>query len=410
MYEPGVNTIAAEFSCAGGKIDAFTLRQSAPSAAMPTLREQRVQIGLFNLGKDGLALNKNVALTYKGASTDVPELEGAACPDLVYPNYQDWGYAKVALDKKSFATAQTSLNKVDDPLLRSMLWQSLWDSARDSKLPLNEFLKTALANAPGEKDYRLLGDITDKLLWSKAYLEQMGPAVANYRTKVGAQLEQMAFAATRAAKDDKNFQRRWFGTYIGVASSKQALAQLAGILGGKVVVPGLNVSQDVRWDIVKRLNQFAYPGSEALLAAEQERDKSDSGQAAALTARVIRPDAKVKAEWLTTIGDLQTKLPFSKVRKAMGSMYPSSQSALNELSADQRLASLGQIDQTAGPVFMRAYGASMIPATCTPASVERLRAAIVKLPDLSTGTKRSLLVTHQEDERCVSMKKSMTVF
>ncbi|HWW70581.1 MAG TPA: aminopeptidase N, partial [Duganella sp.] len=271
LYEPGVNTIAAEFSCAGGKIKSFSVRQSAPSAAMPTLREQRVQIGLFKLGKDGLALDRNLPITYNGDATAVPELAGAACPDLVYPNYQDWGYAKVRLDKKSFATAQTSLNKVDDPLLRSMLWQSLWDGVRDGKLPLNAFLTTVLANAPGEKDYTLLGNIVDKALQSSAYLEKMGPSVAAYRAKVDGQLERMAFTAARAAGADKNFQRLWFSTFVGVAASPAALAQLADILDGKLVVPGLNVNQDVRWDIVTRLNRFAYPGSEALLAAEQER-------------------------------------------------------------------------------------------------------------------------------------------
>ncbi|MBP1206175.1 aminopeptidase N [Duganella sp. 1411] len=410
LYEPGVNTIAAEFSCAGGKIASFSVRQSAPGAAMPTLREQRVQIGLFKLGKDGLALDRNLAVTYNGATTAVPELAGAACPDLVYPNYQDWGYAKVQLDKKSFATAQTSLNKVDDPLLRSMLWQSLWDSVRDGKLPLNAFLTTVLANAPGEKDYTLLGNIVDKTLQSDAYLKKMGPAVAAYRAKVGGQLERMALTAARAAGADKNFQRLWLSTYVGVASSPAALARLADILDGKPVVPGLNVNQDLRWDIVTRLNRFAYPGSEALLAAERERDKSDSGQAAALAARVIRPDAGIKAEWLANIGDLQTKLPFSKVRAAMGVMYPADQQALSELSAQQRLDTLARLDQAAGPVFMRAYAGKMLPATCTPASVARLQAAIVKFPDLSAGTKRSLLVTHQEDVRCVAIKKSMTIF
>ncbi|HEX7984955.1 MAG TPA: aminopeptidase N [Duganella sp.] len=410
LYEPGVNTIAAEFSCAGGKVTSFSVRQSAPGPTMPTLREQRVQIALFKLGKDGLALDKNLAVTYNGATTAVPELAGAACPDLVYPNYQDWGYAKVQLDKKSFATAQTSLNKVDDPLLRSMLWQSLWDGVRDGKLPLNAFLSTVLANAPGEKDYTLLGNIVDKTLQSDAYLKNMGSSVAAYRAKVGGQLERMALTAARAAGADKNFQRLWLSTYVGVATSPAALARLADILDGKPVVPGLNVNQDLRWDIVTRLNRFAYPGSEALLAAERERDKSDSGQAAALAARVIRPDAGIKAEWLANIGDLRTKLPFSKVRAAMGVMYPAGQQTLSELSAQQRLDTLAQVDQAAGPVFMRAYAGKMLPATCTPASVARLQAAIVKFPDLSAGTKRSLLVTHQEDVRCVAIKKSMTIF
>jgi aminopeptidase N len=147
-----------------------------------------------------------------------------------------------------------------------------------------------------------------------------------------------------------------------------------------------------------------------LLAAEQERDKSDAGQQAALAATVIRPDGRIKEEWLTNIGDLKTKLPFSKIRTAMGSMYPPGQGALGELSAELRLSSLAKLDAGAGPVYMRAYAASMIPASCTPASVKRLQAEIVKSPNLSAGTRRSLLVTHQEDERCVAIKKAMKAF
>jgi aminopeptidase N len=409
LYEAGVNTIAADFSCAGGKVTSFTLRQSAPVQALPTLREQRVQVALFQLGAQGLALGKNVAVTYKGAATAVPQLKGAACPDLVYPNYQDWGFAQVQLDKKSFATARASLGKVDDPLLRSMLWQSLWDGVRAAKLPLDAFLDTALANAPAERDYTLLGDIAGKLRASVDYLDAMGPAAAAYKAKVGARLEQMAFAAMQAAPDS-NFQRRWFSVYLDVAASPAALKQLAAILDGTLVVPGLNVGQDVRWQIIGRLNRFAYPGSAELLAAEQTRDPSDSGQQAAIAAAVVRPDAKVKAEWLATIGDLQTKLPFSRVRTAMHSMYPAGQGALSEQSAAQRLDGLGQLDKVAGPVYMRAYGAAMLPATCTPASVRRLEAAIVKFQNLSTGTRRSLMVTKQEDERCVAVKEVMTIF
>ena len=50
----------------------------------------------------------------------VLERARAACPDLVYPNYQDWGYAKVQLDQRSFDTARTKLSQVDDPLLRGL--------------------------------------------------------------------------------------------------------------------------------------------------------------------------------------------------------------------------------------------------------------------------------------------------
>jgi aminopeptidase N len=407
LYHAGVNTIAAKYSCANGKINSFTLQQSAPSAALPTLREQRVQVATFKVDGAKMVLDKNVPVTYNGVTTRVPALVGSACPELVYPNYQDWGFAKVQLDKRSFATAQASLSKVDDPLLRSMLWQSLWDGVRDGQLPLNDFIATALANASAEKDYTLLANVHNMIARSRHYLDAMHLDPA-YVRKTAEAMEEQAWAGVQANKGDSNFQRRWFSHYLGLASSKTALDRLAALLDGKLVVEGLNVSQNVRWSIIGRLNRFAYPGSSDLIAAELARDKSDSGQAAALAATVSRPDPQTKAEWQAKVEDLKTTLPFSKVRVAMGSLYPVEQMALSESSAADRLAKLPAIDKAAGPVYMRAY-ATTIPASCTPASVKRLEAAAAQYKDLSASTRRALLTTHQEDQRCLMIKKAMTL-
>ncbi|MDB5919061.1 MAG: aminopeptidase [Massilia sp.] len=407
LYNAGVNTIAAKYSCAAGKINSFTLQQSAPSAALPTLREQRVQVATFKLDGAKLVLGKNVAVTYSGAATKVPALVGSACPDLVYPNYQDWGFAKVQLDKRSFATAQASLSKVDDPLLRSMLWVSLWDGVRDGQLPLNEFIKTALANAGAEKDYTLLGNVLTMISRSKYYLDAMHGDAAYTRTTTQA-IEEAAWAGVGANTSDSNFLRRWFGHYLGTASSKKALERLAAILDGKLVVPDLLVSQDVRWSIIGRLNRFGYPGSLELITAELARDKSDSGQSAALAATVIRPDPATKAEWLSKVEDLKTTLPFSKVRVAMGSLYPVEQAALSETSASERLAKLPAMDKAAGPVYMRSFTGTL-PMNCTPTSVKRLATAAAQYKDLSAGTRRALLGMHQEDKRCLMIREAMTV-
>jgi aminopeptidase N len=219
----------------------------------------------------------------------------------------------------------------------------------------------------------------------------------------------MAWNAAVAAKGNDDFQRRWFGTYVNLASSRPALDRLAALLDGKQTLDGLAINQDLRWSIIARLNRFDYPGAAGLVKAEQERDKSDSGQAAALAATVMRPDPAVKSEWLGTIQDTKTKLPFSKVRTAMGSLYPTEQKALAEQTADQRLAKLPELDKNAGPVYMRAYGPSMIPASCTPASVKRLQAASTKMTALSAGTRRALLDTLEEDQRCVAIRQAMTV-
>ena len=411
LYRPGVNTIEASYTCSGGKgggkIAGFTLGQSAPSKALPTLREQRVQVAAFKLDGGKLSLVRNEPVTYKGAKTAVPALNGAACPDLVYPNYQDWGFAKVQLDKRSFETARSSLSQVEDPLLRAMLWQSLWDGVRDAKLPLNEFIKVALNNAPQEKDYTLLGDVVGKIVASKGYLDAMNLNDA-YAKQTARALEDMAWQGVVAHKGNDNFQRRWFGAYLNLASSDEALARLAGLLDGKAATEGLQVNQDQRWAIIGRLNRYNYRGAAALVEAEQARDKSDTGQGAAVAAIASRPDAKTKAEWLATIVDLKTRLPFSRVRTAMHSIYPAEQGKLGEQSAARRLASLPALDKAAGPVFMRSYATSLIPAGCTPQSVQRLQRAADQMKDLSAFTRRSLLDTLQEDQRCVAIKKAMT--
>ncbi|HZX28761.1 MAG TPA: aminopeptidase N [Telluria sp.] len=407
LYQPGVNTVTANYSCKGGKVDAFALGQSA-TTQFPTLREQRVQVASFRLNGGKLELIKNVPVTYAGANTPVKALLGSACPDLVYANYQNWGFAKVQLDQRSFETARDHMAAVSDPLLRTMLWHSLWDMVRDAKLPLNDFITVALNNAPLEKDYTLLGDVLGKLTGSAHYLDAMGIDNA-WTQKTRKAMEDMAWNGALAGKGDDNFQRRWFGVYLQLAASQPALERLASILDGKTTVDGLTINQDLRWSIIAHLSRYNYPGSAALVKAEQERDKSDTGQSSALAATVVRPDPAVKAEWLATIADTKTKLPFSKVRTAMFSLYPSEQVALNEQSAAQRLAQLPELDKTAGAVYMRSYGASMIPATCTPASVKRLSDAVATMTGLSAGTRRALVGTLEADERCVAIKKALTI-
>ncbi|MBC7415580.1 MAG: aminopeptidase N [Herminiimonas sp.] len=407
LYQAGVNTIAAEYTCSNGKIDAFSLKQSAASAALPTLREQRVQVGVFGLDGGKLALRQNVAVTYQGATTPVPVLVGLACPDLVYPNYGDWGFVKARLDSRSFATAQANLARVDDPLLRAMLWQSLWDSVRDGVLPLDDFVRTVLANAPQEKDYVLLGSIVRKIETTRNYLDVMMPQSA-YARQTGTDLERMSWDAVVANKNNSDFLRRWFDLYVDLATSTTAQARLADILAGKLAVDGLPINQDLRWSIIRQLNRHDYPGSAALIEAERGRDKSDAGQMAAIAATTIRPDAAIKAEWLAKVADPKTALPFSRVRVAMGNLYPAGQSVLAETTAATRLARLNDLDKTAGPVYMRSYASNLIPAACTPASVQRLADAVAGFKNLSVGTRRALLVQQEEDARCVVIKAAMT--
>ena len=87
----------------------------------------------------------------------------------------------------------------------------------------------------------------------------------------------------------------------------------------------------------------------------------------------------------------------------MASLYPAGQESFDEATAAQRMESMAKIDATADRVFMRSY-AGMVPATCTPASVERLEQARKSMGGLSEGVRRDIVTSLESDRRCVATR------
>ncbi len=367
-----------------------------------------MQIALFKLNKQSLELNKTMAVTYQGSTTTLPELIGSPCPDLVYPNYEDWAYVKVKLDTLSFSSAKKHLSSVTNPLLRAMLWQNFWDGVTDGYFPLNDLFNIVFQHAPTEKDYTLLGQILNQAMTAQDALILMAPS-AIYTVQTALDLEQMTWAGTQNNKGNSNLLRLWFGAHISTVRSKAALENLFLLLNGKSSFDLMPIDQDLRWKIITQLNRMNYRSSQELIETESTLDKSDRGQSSAIGASVARPDISVKARWLANIFDLKTEKPLADIQAAMENIYPNEQIALSELSADERLTKLPLLDKIAGTVYMSHYLANMIPASCTLASNQRLKKAIVQFSELSDASKRAITAKYEDDVRCVSIKKSMTI-
>ena len=287
-----------------------------------------------------------------------------------------------------------------------MLWQSLWDSVRDGKLPLNKYLTVALANAPLEQDYTTLGQILRQMSSARVYLNKGLGNKHDYVKDVSRQLEEISWQSTLAHSDNKNMQRRWFSYHLSFSHTDPALENLYKLLTGQHSLDNLTINQDIRWDIIAQLSRYQYDKAEQLITHELTLDSSDTGEKSAIYARISAPNAKIKTDWLAKIQQEKSKIPFSKLRTAMSALYPSEQSSFNEQSAKQRIASLPAIDKVHGPVFMRSYS-HLIPATCNDVSVARLDKAVREFTSLSASTKRSLLVKQQEDKRCLMIKDAI---
>ncbi len=62
-------------------------------------------------------------------------------PQLIFPNYQDYGYGIFLLDDKSRDYVLKNIQNEKDPFLRSMMWGALWDSVREGELDPKEYVK-----------------------------------------------------------------------------------------------------------------------------------------------------------------------------------------------------------------------------------------------------------------------------
>ena len=95
--------------------------------------------------------------------------------------------------------------------------------------------------------------------------------------------------------------------------------------------------------------------------------------------------------------------PSAIARFVMAALYPTGQESVEESSAAQILETMPQIEAKADRVFMRSYG-NMVPATCTPASVERLKQAKAASAGLSEGVRRDIVSSLESDQRCVATR------
>ena len=409
LYKASLNRIQANFQCLNGRITRFKLNQSAIDDSFPTLREQKIKVGLFKLGLKRLYQTKEITVTYQGAKTEVKSLIGMTCPDLVYPNIDDWGFVQVNLDDKSFHTAEKHLSLVKDPLLRSMLWQSLWDSVRSGKLSLNDYIGVLLVNAPKESDYIILRQITGSMYRARDYLLRMQPSHQGYAHQAQKALSQLAIRLVMVNTKHPTTQRLWFNTYVGLASDTESLTHLNQLLDGTYSLDGITsesepLDQDTRWRIIKQLNRYDVEGSAQLIAQELKRDPSDTGQKAAIAAKVIRPVASVKREWLNKI--FANKLTFSKLRTAMMNLYPNEQRLLSQATSELRLDMLPELDKL-GSIYLRAYSSNLIPTSCDQSGINQIEQVLIKSDSLSELVKRNLLELKQEEQRCVLIKASL---
>jgi aminopeptidase N len=286
----GVNTLKPVFELDGsGNYSSFAVVQSAIDEH-PTIRPHRMGIGMFNLVDGKLERTEYFEHDIAGERSDIAELVGKQQPDLLLLNDKDLAYAKIRMDERSRKVALENLSGITDSLARTLVWTAAWDATRDGEAPASEFIDLVLGHIAPETESTTMLTLLRQLVTTATLYVAAEKREATL-TKVASGL--IALAEHAAPGSDAQLQ---FTKYVPqFARTTAQLDWMESLLNGSKSLKGLEIDQDVRWELLIGLvigGRF----NEGNISDELNRDNTANGQKFAAAARAAIPTAEGKAE------------------------------------------------------------------------------------------------------------------
>ncbi len=312
----GVNTLSPVIDdAADGSIRRFAIIQTAP-ADYPTIRPHRLGVGFYELQGDALVRTHHIELDVDGDRTEVPELAGRPRPDLVLLNDEDLAYAKIRLDERSLGTAIEHLDKIADPLARSLVWGAAWDQTRDAEASASDYVDLVLRNIARETESTTVRTTLAQLqLAANSYVSPEKRDDTRRRVADG-----LWDLARRAAPGSDN-QLQFVTAFASASCTSDHWSLVKDLRTGDEVLEGLAIDTDLSWQLLVALaaGGVASVGDiETALAA----DNTAKGGEFAAQARAALPFPEAKrAAWASLVD--RDDLPNTLVRSAaLGFVHP----------------------------------------------------------------------------------------
>jgi aminopeptidase N len=316
----GVNTLRAVYQTnADGRFTEFAVCQEA-TQAHPVLRPHRIAIGLYHRGDSGLTRGRRVEVDVTGERTDVPELAGERLPDLILVNDDDLTFAKIRLDEHSLRTLISSIGEFAESLPAALCWAGAWDMCRDADMAARDYVTLVLAGAGSIRDPTMLATVLGQALAAVWRFADPG-----WRETGLAQLADSLRGPLLGAEPGSDFQLTYAQLFTSAACSAADLDLLAGLLDGSVVIDGLMVDTELRWQFLRRLVSRGAAGPDEI-EAEHDRDKTDSGDRHARACLAAIPDPRAKeAAWREIVSG---ELPSATFRAVLNGFMAADQDEL----------------------------------------------------------------------------------
>ena len=284
----GVNTLRPELTVDdAGVITSFAVLQSA-HPDYPTIRPHRMAVGFYDLVDDALTRTHRLELDVDGTRTEVPELIGMPRPSLILLNDDDLAYAKIRLDEASLAVAIKRLKQIENPLARSLVWGSAWDSTRDAETSPRDYVRLVLGNIATETESTTVRTTLMQLLTvARMYVDPSA------RPGIIAEIGDTLWSLAQSAKAGSDSPFQFVKFFATVASTPSHVETLRGLRDGSVALPGVEIDTDLEWELLEGL-ALNGAATRAEIEAALARDNTSNGQQAAARSAAALPSADDK--------------------------------------------------------------------------------------------------------------------
>lgn len=396
MLRAGLPVVETRLDMAGGRITSLSLSQR-PARALPGDRggawpmKLRVRLGYAG-GQDVL-----LDASFTGATASVAGAAGLPAPDYVWANDGDEAYGLFLPDARTRAWAAANVGGIADPLLRALIWTALWDALREGQFPPAAFVAAVLRDLPAERNEQI----------SRTILGRAATALGLYMPDAAAPLRAPWEAALIARCSDEaliyGLRKDALDRLISTARGEAALSHLRALLAGTTQFAGKPIGQPTRWAIVRRAISIAAPDAAALLAAEQQRDRSTEARKDAFIAAAARPDPAVKAEYFRRYRE-DAALNEAWASDSLGPFNSPEQAALTLPYLAPALAQLDWIQRNRRIFFLPAWIDAFIGGQTSGQALAIVDGFLAGNPGLALDLKRKILLARDELERTVRIR------
>jgi aminopeptidase N len=404
LTTPGFNTLAAATDCADGVIRAVSVTQTTPQD-WPILRTHKTDVALYSPDADGkLVVSSSFPITISDEH-EVFEVPGSLpCPALVNTNYDDWTFAQLSISDLDAALLAVNIAKISDPLSRSMYLRALYDRAMAGGMPVADYVRLTLQLAETEQNFRVLQQITSSLSGSIHMMQRLRPETNAALPRLLDDVEVLGLKRAEYA-ETQDLKHLWFELFTSVASSHAALGTSRALLDGRTDIEGLEISTDIRWQLLTILSRHNAPGIDELLRAEAINDPSDRGQRNLLSARAAAPGTTNKQHWVDELQSPDEITNLARQRAVMGYLFPSTQTDVQLELLTNVLSALPQMSRDADTYFLSSYAGSLLTPMCREESAALMQATLDEFSgELNPTALRFLREAHQADVECHALR------